>query len=149
VTTALSREVELAETELMVSGLRQIERVVPAMKAPAGQHPVPTAWRQRLEEVVQALVDGDYRLDRGVPGVLPVSDGVAKQIQSFLGDHGEALDALPDDTWSSSAAQWMEGHWDVLVDLWTRSGPSDLALSARVYEEGDDFVVEVSGVYVP
>ena len=60
-----------------------------------------------------------------------------------------ALVELPDATWKSSVAQWMGTHWDVVVDLWTDAGPSDLILSARVRETNDAFEIEIGSVYVP
>jgi hypothetical protein len=46
--------------------------------------------------------------------------------------------------------QWMETHWDLLVDLWTaESGRSDLVLAVRVFECDGDYRFEIDSVHVP
>ena len=115
-------------------------------------HPIATTWRPALRAIVNALARGDFAVSAPVPGASVRVDGTtASQIKRYLAAFGEGLDVLPDETWSTSVAQWMDGYWDVLVDLWTvESGRTDLVLSARVHEEEGDFVrVAVEGVYVP
>jgi hypothetical protein len=57
---------------------------------------------------------------------------------------------LPEETWKTSACQWMRGYWDVLVDLFTvEEGASDLALAVRVYEEGSAYAFDIQSVHVP
>jgi hypothetical protein len=113
-------------------------------------HPVASAWRAALRAVVQAFVQGDYTLARGIPSVEPVVSATAKRIRGYIASYGETLADLPDDTWRTSVSQWMGDHWEVLVDLWTReSGASDLVLSARVFETHEGFRIEVDSVYVP
>jgi hypothetical protein len=59
----------------------------------------------------------------------------AEQIRRYLADYGCTLVELPEDTWQTSVSQWMETHWEVLVDLWTaEEGRSDLVLAGRVVE---------------
>jgi hypothetical protein len=123
---------------------------VPTEKDSSGQREVATAWRGTLGEVVRAFAAGDYALKRGVPFVEPVSPRAVRQIESYLKEYGETLVELPPETWQTSVSQWMEGYWDVLVDLWTaESGASDLVLSARIFERGAEFRFEIHGVYVP
>jgi hypothetical protein len=56
----------------------------------------------------------------------------------------------PDDTWATSVSQWIDPHWEVLVDLWTvESGPSDMVLHADVFEVENGFRIEIHAVYVP
>lgn len=74
----------------------------------------------------------------------------AEHIRSYIAEYGETLTELPEESWETSVAQWMDGHWEVLVDLWTvEAGASDLVLSARVFEEGTGVRIEVHMVYVP
>ena len=94
----------------------------PAIKDPDAQHAIAGAWRPILRDVVRRFVAGDYGLARGVPGVEPVSAASAEQIHDYLSEYGATLVELPDDTWQTSVAQWMEGHWDILVDLWQDNG---------------------------
>ena len=122
----------------------------PAPKDPDNEHPIPGAWRPMLSAVVQCFVQGDYCLARGVVGVEPVSAATAEQIRDYLNEYGATLVELPDDTWQTSVAQWMETHWEILVDLWTaEEGQSDLVLDGSVIEtsEGPRLIIRL--VYVP
>jgi hypothetical protein len=114
-------------------------------------HPIAAGWRPTFREIISAFVDGDYALARGVSSVAEVSAATARQIAEYIADYGETLAPLPDDTWTTSVAQWTgTDHWDVLVDLWTvESGASDLVLGARVFETDDGFRIEIGLVYVP
>lgn len=115
----------------------------------SGEQPVPVAWRQTFRLIVAAFVVGDYRLVAGVPGVAPVPAETAAQIQSYIGDYGATLVALPEETWNFSVCAWTGSHWETLIDLWTQEeGRSDMALHARV-TEAPELLVEVHLVYVP
>ena len=123
---------------------------VPAVKDLDRQQPVPSAWRSTLAAIVQAIASGDFALRKGVPCVGVLAPATAQQVKEYIADYGETLAALPKESWDSSVVQWMDGHWDVLVDLWTvESGECDLALAVRVFEDGDSFRFEVDGVHVP
>lgn len=120
-----------------------------AIKDKDAAHPIPRAWRSTLAEVVKALARGDFTL-RGIPNVSSISARTAGRIQSYLKEFGQTLVELPEDAWSSSVAQWMETHWDILVDLWTvEGGRSDLVLFARVFEIDGEFRFEIDSVHVP
>lgn len=122
----------------------------PALKDETRARPIAAAWRPTLAEVVRRLARKDYALAEEVWDVAPLDPATAKQISEYVDDYGETLTELPAETWSSSVAQWMGTHWDVLVDLWTEeSGPSDMVMSARVFEAGDGFRFEIHLVYVP
>lgn len=80
----------------------------------------------------------------------PVSGDTAAWIAGNISAYGETLAPLSDETWERSVYLWTDDHWQAVVDLTTTAGPiSDLALHAKLYEAGDDFEVEVYGVYVP
>lgn len=114
------------------------------------QQPIPTAWRQTLREIVEAFKDGDFQLDRGLAGVRALSPEDAARIARNLEGYGVHLTSLPDDTWETSACQWMRGYWDALIDLYTvEEGASDLALSVRVYEVAQGYDFQVESVHVP
>lgn len=132
-----------------VKKLNQSDQVL-AVKDETGEQPIPTAWRKTLREIVDAFVIGDYRLDKGVAGVEPVSADTASHIWSYLKDYGATLIALPEATWNSSVCIWYGDYWNALVDLWTQEeGRSDLVLDVRVTEAGTGFRIEVHLVYVP
>lgn len=79
-----------------------------------------------------------------------MSPELAAKIERNVKSYGAQLSALPDESWQTSACQWMGSYWDVLVDLFTvEEGAGDLAMAVRVYEEGLRYVFEIQSVYVP
>lgn len=123
---------------------------VPIVKDLENQQPIPTAWRPVLKEVVKSLANHDYLISAGVPGLIPVSECTAQQIETYIREYGEILVELPDETWESSVCMWMGNRWDVLIDLWTGSeGRSDLVLSAQATETDHGYAFQINMVYVP
>jgi hypothetical protein len=121
-----------------------------AVKDESHQLPIPSAWRPVFRKIVGAIVQRDYRLSAGVPGVAPVADNTAAQIEKYIAGYGETLVDLPEETWDSSVCIWQVKRWDALVDLWTRrEGRSDLVLSAHVFESDAGFEFHIDMVYVP
>ena len=122
-----------------------------ASQGPRRRTSVPSQWRDVLNEIVKALAEGDYLLQRNIPRVEAISPETAERIRRYVEEYGERLVELPPDTWTSSIARWMRTRWDVLVDLWTEeSGASDLVLHARVFETADGEIrIEVHSVHVP
>lgn len=113
-------------------------------------HPVATVWRPTLKRVVEAFVAGDFQLRRGIESVIPPAPDVAEGIAVRVADYGETLIDLPEETWKSSIAQWMDPHWDLVIDLWTKeAGRSDLVLTAQVEEIDGEYRFEIDSVYVP
>jgi hypothetical protein len=120
------------------------------LKDENGAHPVADSWRPVIREIVKAFAEGDYELTRGIPSVVAPSAETVKQARTYVANFGERLAELPDEAWESSVSQWMETHWEIIVDLWTlESGRSDLVLDLRVYEAGAGFRFEIDSVYVP
>jgi hypothetical protein len=120
------------------------------VKDESGAHPVADSWRPVIREIVKAFAEGDYDLARGIPSVAPPSTATAEQARTYVADFGEGLAELPDETWESSASQWMGTHWEVVVDLWTlESGKSDLVLALRIHEAGAGFRFEIESLHVP
>jgi hypothetical protein len=122
----------------------------PAIKDERAQLPVPSVWRPTLSKIVEAFVQRDYSLQRGVGGVAAVPKSTADQIELYIADYGETLVDLPEEAWKTSVSLWMRTYWDVFVDLFTdESGASDMVLSVRVFEDVDDYRFEVDSVHVP
>jgi hypothetical protein len=122
----------------------------PAIKDEDNELPIPGAWRSTFRDVVHAFVEQDFGIAQGLPSVEPISADTADHIKAYLDDYGETLIELPEETWSTSIYLWHGTHWEALVDLWTaESGPSDMVLSARVFEAGEGYRFEVQMVYVP
>jgi hypothetical protein len=111
---------------------------------------IPSLWRPTLVLIVNAIKRNDYHDLVNVPGVRPMSAQDAQAIADNIQDYGVQLLDLPDASWQTSACQWMDGYWDILVDLFSvEEGASDLALVVRVYESANGYEFEVQSVYVP
>jgi hypothetical protein len=114
------------------------------------QLPIPTVWRRKFSDIVEAFVKKDYLLSREIEGVSPVSIKTANQIKEYIENYGQELIQLPEETWKSSVCIYMGNHWDALIDLWTAGeGRSDLVLSAKVSEGENGYVFNIKMVYVP
>lgn len=127
-----------------------MSQIVLVLKDEHNQSPIPTAWRRAFSDIVEGLKDEDFDRVRRVKGVRPISAEEANRMLENVKRYGAKLTSLPEDTWQSSACQWMIGYWDALVDLYTvEEGASDLALVVRVYEEGAAYAFEICSVHVP
>jgi hypothetical protein len=123
---------------------------VPITKDTENEGPIPSAWRPVLTHIVDAFVRHDYRLSDGVPGVAPVSEETAAQIEKYIKNYGATLIQLPKESWNTSVCIWMGDRWDALIDLWTaEEGSSDLVLQVHISETSDGYVMNVYMVYVP
>ncbi len=95
-------------------------------------HPVPSAWRPLLTDVVRCLVGGDYGLIAGGAGVEPLPADLRADIRIAIESFGTPLAELPERAWEHATAQWYTNHWVVCVNLWTESGPTELMLAGRI-----------------
>jgi hypothetical protein len=99
---------------------------------------------------VNAFKDGDFELSTPIANVPKLPENRAEAIQRNIENYGASLISLPNESWDSSVCQWMEGYWDLLVDLFTKEeGASDLALWVRVTEANGEYTFDVLSVYVP
>ncbi|WP_435416697.1 hypothetical protein WAB17_07290 [Parerythrobacter aurantius] len=114
-----------------------------------GEHPIPEEWRPKFRAIANAFADDDYRLARhNIQGVRPIDEETASYFEDNVDAYGDELAPLDDATWERSISVWMNGYWDVLVDLTTSNEPvSDLTLHARIYE--CDGSIEIWSVHVP
>lgn len=149
-------ELDIPDLQFLVSPIiRDVRRRAPVphvdpIKDPYREHPVASAWRSTVSEIVRAFVGGDFGLAAGVAHVDPVTAEKAEHMRRYVAHYGETLIELPLDTWSTSVAQWYRSHWTVLVDLWTlESGRSDMVLDANVFEDAAGFRIAIHLVYVP
>lgn len=115
------------------------------------EHSIPAPLRPTFRQIADAFVAGDFQLrDHQIDGVRPVDTDTAERIANNISAYGEALAPLHDETWERSIYRWMDGYWEMLVDLTTTTEPvSDLTLHAKVYKTGDDPALVVEAVYVP
>ena len=124
--------------------------IIPVEKDQADELPVPSVWRDTLNEIVDAFVAGDLHLRNTTSSVHPLSDSEAKRIASNIEAYGDSVVHLPETVWETSIYRWMGGYWQVLVDLHTQNEKeSDLALFVRVYESKEGFYFVVDSVHVP
>jgi hypothetical protein len=121
------------------------------MQKDDAEHPVPEPLRSTFRQIADAFVAGDFRLrDHPIADVRPIDPATAEWIADNISAYGETLAPLNDETWDRSIYRWMEGYWQMLVDLTTRSEPvSHLTLHAKLYETGGVFELVVEAVYVP
>lgn len=120
--------------------------IIPVEKDLENQKPIPTSWRDTIVSIVEAIKLSDYVQ---LNAVFSVSKEDFDRIQENVEEYGEDLDSLPEATWNTSACQWVEDYWDVIVDLYTiDEGESDLSLSLRVFEENKGFKFLISSVHV-
>lgn len=120
----------------------------PMLQKDDAEHPVPERLRSTFRQITDAFVAGDFQLrDHRIDGVKPIDPGTAKWIADNVSAYGETLAPLNEETWNRSVYRWMEGYWQMLVDLTTDSEPvSDLTLHAKLFETGE---LAIEGVYVP
>jgi hypothetical protein len=111
---------------------------------------VPRIWRKTLSDIVDAFVDGDFELKTNIEGVSPISSEDAIMIAENIEDYGVQLKKLPEQTWNTSVSLWMDGFWDILVDLYSEEeDASDLVLNVRVYEKNSEYIFNIYSVFVP
>lgn len=111
--------------------------------------PVPAEWRQTICEIVTAFKDGDFSLSRGISSVRPIGTIDAKHIEENIEDCDVQLIDLPMDAWRTSVYQWAGQHWDVMIDLYSSEGATDLVMHLHVFEDGSGYAFEVHMAYVP
>jgi hypothetical protein len=116
-----------------------------------GEHPVPEPLRMTFRKIADAFAAGDFQLrEHPIAGVRPIDSDTAERIAGNVAAYGDTLAPLNEETWKRSVYRWMDGYWQMLVDLTTTSEPlSDLTLHAKAQETGDGCVLSVEAVYVP
>lgn len=111
------------------------------------EHAVPPELRGRFGELIAAFAAGNFAPEQ--EGVAPITIEVARLIAGNVVAYGDVLVPLRDEAWARSAYRWMDGYWQVIVDLSTNGEPvSDLALHARIMDE-PGLPVLIDGVWVP
>ena len=115
------------------------------------EHLVPEPLRSSFRQIADAFIAGDFELrDHAIIGVRTIDPDTAKRIADNISAYGETLAPLSEKTWAQSKYRWIDGYWQLVVDLTTISEPvSDLSLHAKLYEVGDDFALTVEAAYVP
>ena len=122
----------------------------PVCKCADKELAVPSEWRPVFTRIVEDFKDGNFKIEQASSNVKPLTCQDAKRIAHNIAEFGNNLCSLPEESWDTSVYRWMEGYWEVLVDLFTiQEGQSDLVLFARVFERGGSHEFQVESVHVP
>ena len=121
------------------------------LKEKGQELPVPKIWRQTLCNIVDAFGGGDFKLESRIDFVHSIAAIDAKRIAGNIGDYGDELVALSEETWESSICCWTsQSYWEVLIDLMTiDEGVSDLVLFVKVREDAGSYCFTIEDVHVP
>lgn len=111
---------------------------------------VPTEWRDTIKAIVEDIRKVELRSrwinENRYTVDLQDVDSIYRNVNAYR----EELAPLPNKTWQTSICRWMDGHWLVLVDLFTAPRQiSDLVLTLDVYEDGTAYCFDVRSVHVP
>lgn len=113
--------------------------------------PVPSIWRSALKQIVDSFVQ-----ERALPTLVdaiivdPIASDEAKISRQNIQDYPDPIGPLAEFSWTTSIYIWMDGYWDVLVDLSTSDGEtSDLVLHAKVRESDNQYIIKPGLIYVP
>jgi len=141
----------LTIADISVTMFKSVPEGSPMLLKDHAEHPVPELLRSTFRQIADAFIAGDFQLrDHPIAGVRPIDSATAKWIADNISAYGEMLAPLNEETWDRSIYRWMEGYWQMLVDLTTRSEPvSDLTLHTKLYETGGGWELVVEAVYVP
>jgi hypothetical protein len=114
------------------------------------EHPVPEPLRSTFRQIADAFAAGDFQLrEYPIAGVCPIEPDTAEWIADNIAAYGATLAPLNEQTWHRSIYRWMDGYWQMLVDLATScERVSDLTLHGKLYESGEDFSLVIEAVYV-
>lgn len=109
------------------------------------EHSVPPELHATFHEVADAFAVGDFLLrDHAIRGVRGVDPSTAETIAASVAAYGDSLAPLNPSTWEYAVYRWMDGYWQVLVDLTTKGEDvSDLTLHAKLHDiEPHTLVIE-------
>lgn len=109
--------------------------------------PVPTVWRDSISKIVDSIPFG--KTMENLPYLAHVSPEDAKYFSKNISDYGKIIDPVSPMTWVTSIYLWMDGYWDVLVDLFSGGERIDLVLFLRVTESDDGYKFYVESIHVP
>ena len=87
--------------------------------------PVPLMWRESLESLANSfvlnkfpLVDAQFKLAKYDTEIITLNfDNIS--------DYPEKLGLLSERSWDTSIFQWVDGYWEVLIDLSNEKGEID------------------------
>lgn len=118
---------------------------VEAQKNADASQPVPNVWRPSLAHLVEVIL-GKHPAE----AQSSFADADLTRWRRTIADYGVMIGGVSDESWETSVAQWMDGYWEVLIDLCTPNGArTDLVVFVRVVEDASDYKFSVDSVHVP
>lgn len=114
------------------------------------QRPIPSVWRKDLKRLADGFVSKEFLEGSDKVSISPVASEIKEINFANIADYPDRLGPLAEKSWETSVCIWASDHWDVLVDLSDEnSETADLVLHAKVWEDGEGFVLETGLIYVP
>ncbi len=113
--------------------------------------PIPSIWRPKLNEIVEAFANLNIEALNSIDGILTISQSEFQRVLENIEAYGDKLTQLDHEVWDTSVYIWMGKYWELLVDLTTlREVVSDLVLFVNVYEKNaSEYEFEVTSIHVP
>ena len=111
--------------------------------------PIPTEWRSKISEIVNLIRNISCLTAVDSELVDPIPTDNLKAINHNISIYGCAIDPLSSSTWITSIYRWMNGYWQVLVDLYSDGLQIDLVLFLKVTESEGEYRFHVESVHVP
>jgi hypothetical protein len=114
------------------------------------EHELPQSWREVFTQIVAQFVRDDFQLADLPRNLCALVDAdLAADMKANVQAYGDSLAPLDESVWDRSVYRWMDGYWQVLVDLSTCSeAVSDLALHCRI-EDSNPPRLSVNSIHVP
>ncbi|MDN3647277.1 hypothetical protein QWY75_13785 [Pontixanthobacter aestiaquae] len=111
--------------------------------------PIPLVWRSDLAKIVEYLISKDSSVIDSLD-FAPISKKNFAYIDQTIDLYGCTLVSLPDESWHTSFYRWMNGFWELWIDLFSlEEGASDLVLVVKVFESDDSYRFEFQSLHVP
>ena len=111
--------------------------------------PIPTIWRAKISEIVSIIRKVPDLNFNNISYVDKMDPKSIRFISAALTDYGGDIGPASMPTWVTSVYRWMNGYWQVLVDLYSGGEPTDLVLFMRVVEIGGEYRFCVESIHVP
>lgn len=114
---------------------------------PDVEQAVPTEWRATLKTIADAFIE--CRKPAG-PRIGDVDTQTLEICQKSFTDYPDSCGELSAESWKTSVYLWMDGYWQVLVDLSNSEGEtSDLVLHVQVFPDDEGYLFRPGLVYAP
>lgn len=111
--------------------------------------PIPHVWREPIRGLVHCIISKNYdQLSKNPSFELPSKEKIYS-IEYNIDSYNEVIVGVTEWSWSRSVYMWMDGYWEIIVDIAGESGPSDLSIFLRAYENRGQYLFRIESVHVP